>query len=68
MDYRETERFMARAAELQPRVPEWCKAESMEMSVPQNELWHRKIITYSIRKSRFISIFSGRHRRREATK
>lgn len=26
-------------SELQPKVPSWAKAEQMEISVPQTELW-----------------------------
>lgn len=40
MEHMERERILARMAELQPRVPDWCKAERMEYSVPQKELWY----------------------------
>lgn len=71
MDHRETELFMARMAEMQPRVPEWCKAERMEITVPQKKLWrygtkdHRNMMNRTI-KWVFSRVF-GRQKRKEAT-
>jgi len=39
MEYGEIEHIMAHLEEMQPHVPEWCKAEHMEYVVPQKELW-----------------------------
>ena len=33
------EQMLLRLRELQPEVPPWAKAEQMEISVPQTELW-----------------------------
>ena len=33
------EQMLLRLRELQPEVPSWAKAEQMEISVPQTELW-----------------------------
>ena len=33
------EQMLLRLHELQPEVPSWAKAEQMEISVPQTELW-----------------------------
>ncbi len=33
------EQMLLRLRELQPEVPSWAKAEHMEISVPQIELW-----------------------------
>ena len=33
------EQMLLRLSELQPEVPSWAKAEQMEISVPQIELW-----------------------------
>ena len=33
------EQMLLRLSELQPKVPSWAKAEQMEISVPQIELW-----------------------------
>ena len=30
---------MLQMTELQPKIPSWAKAEHMEISVPQKELW-----------------------------
>ena len=37
MDHMEL--IMLRMAELLPKIPSWAKAEQMEISVPQKELW-----------------------------
>ena len=66
MDHIETERFMARMAEMQPRVPEWCKAEHMEISLPQKELWHYGTNDHSNIVERIIHWINGRQKRRGA--
>ena len=33
------EQIMLRMKELQPQIPSWAKAERMEISIPQQELW-----------------------------
>ena len=33
------EQMLLRLRELQPEVPSWAKADQMEISVPQIELW-----------------------------
>nr|MBQ4454397.1 hypothetical protein [Clostridia bacterium] len=33
------EQIMLRMKELQPQIPSWAKAEHMEISIPQKELW-----------------------------
>lgn len=42
MESIQLQRFQAHMADLQPRVPEWCKCEQMEMSVSQHALWHNE--------------------------
>ena len=33
------EQIMLRMKDLQPQIPSWAKAEHMEISIPQKELW-----------------------------
>lgn len=33
------EQIMLRVEELQPQIPSWVKAEQMEISIPQKDLW-----------------------------
>lgn len=33
------EQIMFRMKELPPQIPSWAKAEHMEISIPQKELW-----------------------------
>jgi len=40
MEFRDIERIQNRMSEMQPREPEWCKAEKMEMSISLRKLWH----------------------------
>ena len=33
------EQIMLRMKDLQPQIPSWAKAEHMEISIPQKDLW-----------------------------
>lgn len=69
MDHRDTERFMAHMAEMQPQVPEWCKAEHMEISMPQKELWRYETDKHSnVMKQIIKRIFNRQKRRKALTK
>lgn len=67
MDRRETERFMARMAEMQPRAPEWCKAEQLEIRMPQRELWRYGTNDHGNMLYRIIKQIFGRQELREVS-
>lgn len=62
MEYREIERIRAHMEEIQPHVPEWCKAEHMEYAVPQKELWRYGTRKHDSLLKRIRRMIAGRKR------
>ena len=47
------EQIQKRLRRLQPEIPAWAKAEQMEKSIPQKELWNYPADPGAVKKRKF---------------
>ena len=53
------EKILLHLRELQPEVPSWAKAEQMEISVPQIEIWKYSVNSILRKKKTHKTILKG---------